>query len=725
VLDAACGEGYGSFLLSQTAKEVVGVDIAAKAIAHARSRYVAPNLRYVEGSCTALPLANASVDLIVSFETIEHLQQQAEMLAEFRRVLVPTGTLVISSPNQSVYSDELQGRNEYHVRELTREELVALLTPIFPQQQWYGQRIVAHSAMWAQPTKGEASGESSLLGLVDDEVRVQTEPRPPMYFIVVCGAKTVRLPSLPALSLFDDGKQSLYRDYNRALLREKELFWQELDARRIAEDRLSELITVTNDFASARQKMAALENRIAPLEDAFDKSQAELNAQREFTNALTWEERNARSIAEARLAELITLVNNLASEREKSAALTSQVESLQGVCASVRAELEAESQKVASLEWEERDMRKVAEERLTQLIAAVNALSTERDNAATLGKRVSSLDEAYAAAQAELASERQKVVGLEWDERELRRIGDERLSQLITAVNDLGSEREKTSVLGKRVSALEEACAAAQAELASERQKVVGLEWDGRELRRIGDERLGQLITAVNDLNSEREKTTVLLGRVTSLEAAYSGSQRELAAEREVWSAQLAAMREASSAELASVRAELEASIVQLDVTRADFARLAEELANRDAELANRVAELANRDAELASRDAELANRAEELADRDAELANRAEELEARLTALTSARTELGTAVSELATIRDQFSRTLLELTVARADLTGTKDDLAAARTEVLRHDNTLAELAEVRSRLRFRETLIGWLRWPLARLKSSIRPTG
>jgi len=67
----------------------------------------------------------------------------------------------------------------------------------------------------------------------------------------------------------------------------------------------------------------------------------------------------------------------------------------------------------------------------------------------------------------------------------------------------------------------------------------------------------------------------------------------------------------------------------------------------------------------------------------------------------------------------------LLDLTVARADLTGTKDDLAAARTEVLRHDNTLAELAEVRSRLRFRETLIGWLRWPLARLKSSIRPTG
>src|SRR5262249_41172258 len=112
VLDAACGEGYGSFLLAQTAREVVGIDIAAEAIAHAQSRYAAPNLRYVEGSCTALPLADASVDLVISFETIEHLQQQSEMLAEFRRVLTPGGVLVISSPNPSVYSEKLGARNE-------------------------------------------------------------------------------------------------------------------------------------------------------------------------------------------------------------------------------------------------------------------------------------------------------------------------------------------------------------------------------------------------------------------------------------------------------------------------------------------------------------------------------------------------------------------------------------------------------------------------------------
>ena len=405
VLDAACGEGYGSYLLAQTAKSVVGLDLAAEAIDHARSRYVAPNLRYLEGSCTALPLANASIDLVVSFETIEHLQQQAEMLAEFRRVLGPHGALVISSPNQPVYSEELQNRNEYHVRELTRDELAALLTPVFPKQRWYGQRVVAHSALWTQDFGPDMPYHGSLLGLVDDEVRVQAEPAPPMYFVVVCAAKNVRLPSLPSLSLFDDGRQSLYNDYNRALLREKHLHWEELDARRIAEDRLAELITVTNDLASERQKAAALANRIVPLEDAFDAAKAELDAEREYTAALTWEERNARAIGEARLTELITAVNNLAGERAKSEAVAGRVISLETACKAAQADLADERQKRGALEWKERDVRKVAQERLTELIAVVNGLASEREKTAALTGRVASLE----GTQAELGEARNRL----------------------------------------------------------------------------------------------------------------------------------------------------------------------------------------------------------------------------------------------------------------------------------------------------------------------------
>ena len=198
VLDAACGEGYGSFLLSGEAREVVGVDVSHQAVAHARRRYAAANLTYLDASVAALPLADASIDLVVSFETIEHLAQQAEMLAEFRRVLRPSGLLVISSPNKTIYSGECGAANEFHVRELTRDELAALLAPGFPRQEWYGQRAFAHSLLWAE--RGGVLGEPRIATPAGRSVTALEVPVPPMYFIVVCGGPDATLPRLAALS---------------------------------------------------------------------------------------------------------------------------------------------------------------------------------------------------------------------------------------------------------------------------------------------------------------------------------------------------------------------------------------------------------------------------------------------------------------------------------------------------------------------------------------------
>src|SRR6266566_4861453 len=69
VLDAACGEGYGSALLGEAAASVVGVDIDGPTIAHALTRYGnGGGVRFIEGSCTELPLPDASIDVVVSFE---------------------------------------------------------------------------------------------------------------------------------------------------------------------------------------------------------------------------------------------------------------------------------------------------------------------------------------------------------------------------------------------------------------------------------------------------------------------------------------------------------------------------------------------------------------------------------------------------------------------------------------------------------------------------------
>ncbi len=266
VLDAACGEGYGSYLLAQSARQVTGVDLAPDAIAHARARYPRDNLAFVAGSVTALPLATASVDLVVSFETIEHLTAQREMLAEFRRVMTPAGVLVISSPNRPVYNEGGGVENHYHVRELDRAELQALVDPLFPRQAWHAQRILAQSALWAEEA---GAADASYLMLTGDLTAVAAAPAAPMYFVVICGGEGAQLPALPALSLFDDGTLALWRDYARALAREKELAWDELDSRKIAHDRLAELVAAVNELASVREVCAAQTARIAALEDSL------------------------------------------------------------------------------------------------------------------------------------------------------------------------------------------------------------------------------------------------------------------------------------------------------------------------------------------------------------------------------------------------------------------------------------------------------------------------
>lgn len=275
VLDAACGEGYGSFLLAQRAKAVTGVDVAPAAIEHARARYGRENLAFAEASVTSLPLPDASIDVVVSFETVEHLREQEAMLAEFRRVLAPDGVLVISSPNRPVYNEGGGIENHYHVRELDRAELARLLTPVFPHQAWFAQRVLAQSALWAE---GPSTGRATYCTIAGDRPESAAAPAPPMYFIVACAAEGVTLPALPALSLFDDGELSLWRDHERALVRERSLAWDELDARRIAEDRLTELVVTVNALASAREVMGVQAERIAALESALAATQERARA---------------------------------------------------------------------------------------------------------------------------------------------------------------------------------------------------------------------------------------------------------------------------------------------------------------------------------------------------------------------------------------------------------------------------------------------------------------
>jgi SAM-dependent methyltransferase len=211
VLDAACGEGYGSALLARTAQSVVGVDIDAVAVQHARARYGdQANLRFEQGDATALPAFATPFDLIVSFETLEHVAQQEQLVAGFARSLADDGLLIISSPDKRTYSDATGFRNEFHVRELYRDQFVALLGQHFPVVRLFGQKLLFQSAIWAE--SGAADGRAVTATVAPDGVEAGLA-YDPLYFIAVC-AKRPLTAALPDLALFGDREESVYSHYN-------------------------------------------------------------------------------------------------------------------------------------------------------------------------------------------------------------------------------------------------------------------------------------------------------------------------------------------------------------------------------------------------------------------------------------------------------------------------------------------------------------------------------
>ncbi|MDG1477727.1 MAG: methyltransferase domain-containing protein [Vicingaceae bacterium] len=145
VLDIASGEGYGSNLLSKTAKNVTGVDISREAIEFATKKYKSNNLNFIKGQADKIPLEDNSIDLAVSFETIEHHDKHNEMFNELKRVLRPNGLLIMSSPDKANYSNSTNHDNHFHIKELYREEFKELVTQNFKHSKIYYQNISYNS----------------------------------------------------------------------------------------------------------------------------------------------------------------------------------------------------------------------------------------------------------------------------------------------------------------------------------------------------------------------------------------------------------------------------------------------------------------------------------------------------------------------------------------------------------------------------------------------------
>ena len=171
VLDIASGEGYGSNILSYSAKIVKGVDIDQSAVENANKRYKKSNLEFTKGSTSNIPFKDNYFDIVVSYETIEHHNEHIKMMEEIKRVLKPEGILIISSPDKLNYSDRKNYKNRFHVKELYIEEFKHLINSYFNIADFYLQKSTFASILVAENTPNdfvEYSGDFNSIKLNQD-----------------------------------------------------------------------------------------------------------------------------------------------------------------------------------------------------------------------------------------------------------------------------------------------------------------------------------------------------------------------------------------------------------------------------------------------------------------------------------------------------------------------------------------------------------------------------
>jgi len=291
ILDLGCGTGYGTARLAQTAYSAVGVDLAPEAIDYAVSHY--PSAQFLQCSAAAVPVPQASFDLVTAFEVIEHLPDWRALLAEARRILLPAGLLIVSTPNQRYYAETRAkaGPNPFHSHEFEYAEFRNALGEFFPHVQILFQDRVEAFAFYDGT---QASGTDAEIG------GPTADPETANFFIALCSC----VPLPPAAAF-------LYAPRAANLLRERE------EHIRLLESELGEVRSWLDQTTHDRNSLLATHSEIQKQFAAEQTRTAEIIADLNQENlrktkwAIQTEQRLNADLAKqtAQLAEAVRLLD--------------------------------------------------------------------------------------------------------------------------------------------------------------------------------------------------------------------------------------------------------------------------------------------------------------------------------------------------------------------------------------------------------------------------------
>jgi len=186
IIDLACGEGYGTYMLAKNAKSAIGIDIDEKTVVHAGKRYAESNLEYIRGLITDIPLKDQKTfDVAICLNAIEYISEHDKLMENIIRILKDDGILIVSTPNKNIFKDEKKYFNTSYKKLFNSEDLEDLLKNYFGRIYLLGQNIFSGSNIWNLSSSGNTFNETFLDKDDEEYYFADSKNKLPSYYIAV------------------------------------------------------------------------------------------------------------------------------------------------------------------------------------------------------------------------------------------------------------------------------------------------------------------------------------------------------------------------------------------------------------------------------------------------------------------------------------------------------------------------------------------------------------